>query len=71
MDDNVLLTVTVSREKDEIFYQVNRANDLSNEELEYYLREIIDGICTWKPGVCVQDFKGKIRKKKTAKKGKK
>jgi len=68
MDDDVLLSVTVSREKDEIVYKVDRSSSLTNEELEYYLKEIIEGICKWKPGVCketVRDFKGTIRKRKT------
>jgi hypothetical protein len=50
VDKNVLLSVTVSREKDEIVYRVDRS--ITNEELERYLQEIIQGICTWKPGVC-------------------
>jgi len=68
MDDDVLLSVTVSRKKDEIVYKVDRSHNLTNEELEYYLKEIIEGICKWKPGVCeetVQNFKGTIRKRKT------
>ena len=70
MDNDVLLSVTVSREKDEIVYRVDRSSNLTNEELEYYLQEIIQGICTWKPGVCeetVQNFNGTIRKRKTNK----
>ena len=70
MDKNVLLSITVNREKDEIVYSVDRSSGLTNEELEYYLKEIIQGICTWKPGVCeetAQNFKGTIRKSKTNK----
>jgi hypothetical protein len=70
MDDQVLLSVTVSREKDNIVYKVDRSSSLTNEELEYYLKEIIEGICKWKPGVCektVQNYKGTIRKRKTRK----
>lgn len=66
MEESVLLSVTVSREKDEIVYKVDRSSSLSNEELEYYLREIIEGLCKWKPDVCektVQNFKGKIKKR--------
>ena len=73
MEKNVLLSVTVSRKKDEIVYSVDRSSDLSNEELEYYLKEIIEGICKWKPGVCeetVQNFNGTIRKRKTNKSSK-
>jgi hypothetical protein len=73
MDNNVLLSVTVSREKDEIVYRVDRSSSLTNEELEYYLEEIIHGICTWKPDVCegtVQNFNGTIRKRKTKKQSK-
>jgi hypothetical protein len=67
LDNNVLLSVTVSRKKDEIVYRVDRSNDLTNEELEYYLKEIIGGICKWKPGICeetVQNFKDTIKKGK-------
>jgi hypothetical protein len=70
LDNDVLLSVTVSRKKDEIVYSVDRAADLTNEELEYYLKEIIEGICKWKPGICketVQNFKGTIRKRKAIK----
>lgn len=49
---NELVSLTVSREKDEIVYKLDCKSDLLNEELEYYLKEIIKGICTWKPGVC-------------------
>ena len=68
MDNNLLLSVTVSREKDEIVYRVDRSSNLTNEELEYYLEEIIEGICKWKPGVCeetAKSFKGTVRKRKT------
>ena len=66
MSDNVLVAVTVSREKDEIVYKVDCSSNLTNEELEHYLQEIIEGICKWKPGICeesVKSFKGTIRKK--------
>ena len=68
MDDNILVSVTVSRNKDEIVYKVDCSSSLTNEELEYYLEEIIDGICKWKPGVCeetVKSFKGTVRERKT------
>jgi hypothetical protein len=64
---NVLVSITASREKDEIVYKLDCASNLTNEELEYYLEEIIKGICTWKPGLCqnnVKTLKGTIRKKK-------
>jgi len=48
MENNVLLSVTVSREKDELVYRVDRSSGITNEELEYYLEEIIQGICKWK-----------------------
>ncbi|HTY73996.1 MAG TPA: hypothetical protein VMD05_00330 [Candidatus Nanoarchaeia archaeon] len=67
MDDNVLVSISVSRDKGEIVYKVDCSSEILNEELEYYLEEIIDGICKWKPNVCeekIQSFKGTIRKKK-------
>lgn len=70
MDNNVLVAITVSRDKEEIVYKVDCSSDILNEELEYYLEEIIDGICKWKPNVCdekLQSFKGTIRKRKKAK----
>ena len=68
MESNVLLSVTVSREKDEIVYRVDCSSSMPNDELEYYLQEILEGICSWKPGICeetVKNFKGTIKKRKT------
>ena len=70
MNKDVLVSVTVSREKEEIVYRVDCSNEIKNDELEYYLQEIIKGICTWKPGVCegtVKNFNGTIKKRKTKK----
>ncbi len=66
IEDNVLVEAKVSRDKGELVYSVNCSSELTNEELEYYLEEIIKGICSWKPGVCeghVKNFNGKIGKK--------
>ncbi len=65
--DNVLVSITASREKEEIVYKLDSASTLTNEELEYYLEEIIKGICTWKPDLCknnVKTLKGTIKRKK-------
>ncbi len=65
--DTVLVSITASREKDEIVYKLDSASSLTNEELEYYLEEIIKGICTWKPELCknnVKTLKGTITRKK-------
>ena len=70
MDNNVLVAITVRRDDEEIVYKVDCSSELMNEELEYYLEEIIEGICKWKPGVCeekLQSFKGTIRKRKPKK----
>jgi hypothetical protein len=70
MEDNVLVAVTVSREKEEIVYKLDCSSNLTNGELEYYLKEIIEGICKWKPSVCqetVKSLKGTIKKRKTEK----
>jgi hypothetical protein len=64
MDENVLVTITVSRKKDEIVYKVDCAKEVKSEELAHYLDEIIEGICMWKPEVCeetVQTIVGVIR----------
>ena len=66
-EDNVLVAITASREKGEIVYRVECSIDLSKEEFEYYLGEIIKGICEWNKSVCdesVRSFKGKIKAKK-------
>lgn len=63
----MLVSITVSRDKEEIVYQVECASDLLNEEIEYYLEEIIKGLCTWKPAICKGDqnsIKGVIKKRK-------
>ena len=65
--DDVLVSITASRVKDEIVYRVDCSSDLTDEEFEYYLSEIISGICKWKKGVCedkVRTLKGKIKKRK-------
>ena len=74
VSDNVLVAITASREEGEIVYRVDCASSLTNEELEYYLEEILKGICKWKPGVCeenLRSFKGTIREKKSTEKTKK
>jgi hypothetical protein len=70
VEDQVLVEVKVSRSKKEIVYSVNCSIELTNEELEYYLGEVIKGICSWKPGVCegnVKSFNGKISKNRKPK----
>ena len=67
MNENVLVTITVSRKKKEIVYKVDCAKEVKSEELAHYLDEIIEGICTWKPEVCeqtVQTIVGVIREPK-------
>jgi hypothetical protein len=65
--DNVLVVITASREKGEIVYRVECSSDLSKEEFEYYIGEIIKGVCEWKKAVCeesIRSFEGKIKEKK-------
>ena len=65
--DNVLVAITASREKEEIVYRVECSSDLSKEEFEYYLGEIIKGLCEWNKAVCeesMRSFEGKIKPKK-------
>lgn len=62
-NNNILVAITASREKDEIIYRVESASNISNEEFEYYLGEIVNGICKWKKGICeenLRSFEGKI-----------
>ncbi len=65
--ENVLVSITASRSKDEIVYRVDCSSELTNEEFEYYLSEMISGICKWKKSICegnVRTFRGKNREKK-------
>ena len=65
--ENVLVAITASREKGEIVYRVDCSSDLSKDEFEYYLGEIIKGVCEWNKTVCeesMKSFKGKIKAKK-------
>jgi len=64
------VAITVSRDKEEIVYKVDCSSELMNEELEYYLEEVIKGICKWKPTLCeekMHSFNGTIRKRKPKK----
>jgi hypothetical protein len=66
-NDNVLVAITASREEGEIVYRVDCSSNLTNEEFEFYLEELIKGICKWKPGICdenLRSFKGTISEKK-------
>ena len=65
--NNVLVAITASREKEEIVYRVESSSDLTNEEFEYYLSEMISGICKWKKNICKEDihsYKGTLKEKK-------
>ena len=68
--DDVLVAITASRKKGEIVYRAECSSSLTNEEFEYYLEELIKGICKWKPSICeekLRSFKGTIREKKIVK----
>ena len=57
MDEEVLVSITVSRKKGKIAYKVDCAKELKSEELAHYLDQIIEGICAWKPEVCAETVK--------------
>jgi len=62
--DDALVMITASRKKGEIVYKVECSNDLTNEEFEYYLGEIVKGICEWKHDICeenIRSYKGTIK----------
>ena len=67
LKNDVLVMITASRKKDTLEYKVDCASSITNEEFEYYLGEIIKGICEWKPDVCeenIRSYKGTIKQKK-------
>ena len=64
---DVLVMITVSRRKEDIVYKVECSSKITNEEFEYYLGEIVKGICEWKHDICVENirsYEGVIKKKK-------
>ena len=66
-ENDVLVMIMASRKKDELEYKVECSSSITNEEFEYYLGEIVKGICEWKPDVCeenIRSYKGKIKQKK-------
>jgi hypothetical protein len=66
-ENNILVAITASRENGEIVYRVECASDLAKEEFEYYLAEIIKGICEWNKAICeesTRSFEGKIKETK-------
>jgi hypothetical protein len=65
--DEVLVKIMASRDKGVLEYRVDCASSITNEEFEYYLGEIIKGICEWKPDVCeekILSYRGTIKQKK-------
>ncbi len=68
--NDVVVTITASRKKDELEYKVDCASNITNEEFEYYLGEIIKGICEWKPALCEENIRshsGTIKQRKKVK----
>ena len=66
-ENNVLVAITASREKGEIVYRVECSSALTSEEFDYYLGELISGLCQWRKDICeenLRSFKGRIKKKK-------
>lgn len=66
-ENDVLVMIMASRKKDELEYKVECSSSITNEEFEYYLGEIVKGICEWKPDVCeenMRSYKGKIKQKR-------
>ncbi len=57
MDKDVIVAIIVTRARGKIKYKVDCSKNISNDELAHYLDEIIEGICTWKPGVCEETVK--------------
>jgi hypothetical protein len=65
--NDVLVVITASRNRGELEYKVDCSSNLTQEEFEYYLGEIVKGICEWKPDVCeekIRSYKGTIKPKK-------
>jgi len=65
--DGVLVSITASRSKGDIVYSVECSSEITNEEFEYYLGEIINGICKWKHNICeenIRSYRGVIKEKK-------
>jgi len=62
----VLVSITASRSKGDIMYKVECSSEITNEEFEYYLGEIINGICEWKHNICeenIRSYKGILKEK--------
>jgi hypothetical protein len=64
--NDVLVSITARRSKGDIVYAVECSNNITNEEFEYYLGEIINGIYEWKHNICkenIRSYKGAIKEK--------
>ncbi|MGD0028053.1 MAG: hypothetical protein ABSC91_03845 [Candidatus Bathyarchaeia archaeon] len=65
--NGILVSITASRSKGDIVYKVECSSEITNEEFEYYLGEIVNGICEWKHNICeenIRSYKGVIAEKK-------
>jgi len=64
---DALVMITASRRKGDIVYKVECSSKITNEEFEYYLGEIVKGICEWKHDICaenIRSYEGVIKEKK-------
>jgi len=57
--NDILVMITASRNKDELEYAVECSSNITSEEFEYYLEEIIKGICGWKPYICEESIRSR------------
>jgi hypothetical protein len=67
VQNDVLVMITASRRKGDIVYKVECSSKITNEEFEYYLGEIVSGICEWKHDICagnIRSYEGVIKEKK-------
>jgi hypothetical protein len=65
--NGILVSITARRSKGDIVYKVECSSEITNEEFEYYLGEIVNGICEWKHNICeenIRSYKGVIAEKK-------
>jgi hypothetical protein len=63
-EGEVLVSISASREDGELIYRVECSSKLTNEEFEYYLGEIISGVCEWRQDICeenIRHYRGKIK----------
>ncbi len=61
--NDIIVRITARKKNDTIEYSLESREGLTQEQLDYYLGGVIDGLCEWKTKICEEKARKWIKKK--------